>query len=237
MGDGETDGPGREQALSREEEQEVNAADFDIHVKAAQDIASLHADRMEGEPESPMDVLLDEFLAEQKKEQPDFLKLQVIRERMSREHPVVAAQSVTVETALQHMADRMETHDLDTKEQSVNRITKFYQQATGLRNDIQEMAESVTSELAEVYPPDINTIVNTTNRVVSDANVDLAKMLSCSTTELPSQLSDERQLLTLSAEDLNTMAATLHQLVLYTINKHTEMTDAVVTWRRNHHSV
>lgn len=236
MGEGETDTPRRDQFSSRDEEQEFRAADFDPTVKRALDTMSHHADALEGQPESPIDRLIDELLAEQKKPQPDLFRMTDIRQRLDQEHALVMAQSVTNETAVQHMTDRMKTQELDDREVAIRDIEKLVESIPGLKQDIVNMADEAIGDMAEDYPDDMEEIITQAENEIEEAYESIAKTLELSDPELvDAKLRDQAGLQQIDFESLRMVYAFLMKAQNELVDDHTSMLAVVDRWRKEHH--
>lgn len=236
MGEGESDTPRRDQFSSREEEREFRAADFDPTVKRALDFMSEHNDELEGDPESPVDLLIDELLAEQKKPQPDMFRLADIRQRLDHEHAIVMAQNVTNENATQHMQDRAETAELDEREDAIREIAKLVVSIPGLKQDITDMADEAIGDTAEAYPEDMQEILGSAENEVAEAYESIASTLDIANPDqVDERLRDQIALQKVNNESVRMIYAFLMKAQNALIGYHTAMLRATDLWRKQHH--
>ncbi len=175
MGEGESDTPRAERFSSRDEEREFRpAVERDPHVQRAVEIMSEHADRLNDEPESPAEVLLDELVAERKKERPDPKKLANIHRRMTAEGIFVAAQSVQELDPKRYEKTLNETAELNRLE-LLEPISVSADEMLFYDKDTQTMANTTLDD-GQDYPESIAIILNEQKSVEGKLLAGLSKL-------------------------------------------------------------
>lgn len=235
MGEGESD-TGRFEEISEEEIAHLRPElQREGEFRAARKIIETHADAIDVEPNTPMDALLDELLTEQKKPQPDMFRLADIRQRLDQEHALVMAQSVTSETALQHMQDRFDTQELNNREEALREIAQLRESVPGLYKDIHDMAEETVGDMAEEYPEDVDEIIGIVESEMEDVKATVAKTLGDVDEETVfERLHDDTRLAQYDFETLRMSYAFLKNCEVKFVEEHTEMLHAVSEWRKHH---
>lgn len=195
-----------------------------------------HADELAGEPASPIEVLLEEFMAERNKTSPDPAKLEDIRNRMRAEHALVEAQNPSPERAARHQQDKIESEILNEREDIVNNITKTRLIIEGFEKDIRAMADEVIGDMAEEYPERMAEILDNVADIRSDVFEDIREVLDESYPDaegvIPLTLLNEQQLMKAKGKDLMKIYGLLLKARNELIDEQSAMLKAVTEWRQ-----
>lgn len=240
MGEGESDTRPEDSFVSPEEKRVQRAIDDDPAVQRAMTDMAVHDEVLQGQadlkPESLVDSLLDELIEEQKKTQPDPNRLADIRRQLQAEHPLVAAQTVTNETALRYMADKMETTELNDRETAVGEILRLTPSVVSLEKDITDMADEAIGETVEEYPDEMELILNDVAETKEGTIKELCDYLGLEPDEgFPAVLFDTKGLLQVNFEKLKSIFATLYNAQSKMLDFQGDMAEVVKAWKEEHH--
>ncbi len=240
MGEGEPDIPDLEKFSSRKEEQEFSAIHFDPNVRRALEHMEHHGAKLEGEP-SPIESMIAELLAEQKKPNPDLQVLDDLRGKIANEHAIIEAQHVPDEKLAEHLLTMGETQALNVKEARMYVVDKIMETRVtidGLVSDMINMADDATGRTADDFPPELGAILVDAERIRSQAYSDLRLAFGEEQSEgsdlPPEALLDQDALMDMDSGILNGTINGLIEIRNQLIDQHTKMLKAASEWREKH---
>ncbi len=206
--------------------------DHESAVQAAGKIMAKHAEQIEGDPLSVVDVLIDELSVEQKKEHPDPDTIADIQKRLQAEHPYVATQVVTSDTALRHINDHVESHELNDQEQARREIPQYAESVPGFYQDILAMMADIA---VTTVPDSMRKIVTKSKNIFETTYQDVGTLLGKIPMEQVSAvLKDDVKLRNFDSYTLQAVARCLKKAQDKLNDEHTSMLKATSDWREQH---
>ncbi len=205
----------------------------ELTFQQAKNVMDEHAEHIAGDPESPVDRLIDELSVELKKDHPDQAKLDSLRQQLNQEHPLVAADTVTSETAGRHINDVVESAIRREREISEANIRKLVTQIQGLNQDIRTMANDAIGEAAEEFPQPMDDIIGAAESQVGQLANQAEQLIQ---TETPDALNfiQSSSLDNVPSPALKELEAISEQVRNMLIDLHSRMLKATSDWRKTH---